>query len=272
MSDPTHPRAILAVLEQRARRRFGQHFLTRRDLVERMVRGALVQSGDRVVEIGPGLGILTDALLEAGADLTAVELDRDLAAWIAESRPAVRLVESDALRVDWGEVCPGSGWKLVANLPYNVGTALVVELVRHRDRFTSLTVMLQREVVERMLAAPGSKAYGSLSLHVQARARGVFLFPVPPGAFHPPPKVDSAVVRFDLLEAPEVGPAGEDAFERVVRAAFSQRRKTLANSLAAMFGKEQATEALRAAGLSPSARAETLALADFQRLAAALHP
>ena len=217
-----HPKQILRELEQRARKRFGQHFLVQRDVVVRMVRGSGVQAGDSVVEIGPGLGILTRALLEAGADLTAVELDRDLAQHLRETMPRVRLVEADALGVNWPELCPGGGWRVVANLPYNVGTPLVMTLLQYPRTFTCLSVMLQREVADRLMALPGSKTYGALSVRAQARARIRPLVQVPPNAFHPPPKVRSSVIRLDLLPEPDFGPAGEATFERVVRGAFSQ--------------------------------------------------
>jgi len=271
MSD-AHPRDILRGLEQRARRRFGQHFLWRRDVVERIVGGARVKDGDRVLEVGPGLGILTEALLRAGAQVTAVEVDRDLAVYVRETFPAVRLVVGDALRMDLDEVCPGSGWKVVSNLPYNVGTPLVLRLVRHPATFDTLTVMLQKEVADRLLGEPGTKAYGALTVQVGARARVRFVTRVPPSAFHPRPKVDSAVVRLELLREPEVGPAGADAFDQVVRAAFSQRRKTIANSLGARYGKTRAVEALAEAGIEASIRAERLDTAAFGRIAALLHP
>lgn len=270
--DPSDPRALLQRLEQRARRRFGQHFLWRRDVVDTIVRAADVGEGTRVVEIGPGLGILTQALVAAGAAVTAIELDRDLAEYVRAYMPSVTLIETDAARVDWPSLLPGAGWAMVSNLPYNVGTGVVADALRHPGTFSSITVMLQREVVERMLAEPGSKAYGALSVHVRARAEGRFVTRVPPGAFHPPPKVDSSVIRLDVRPVPDVGPAGEAAFERVVRAAFAQRRKTVLNSLGTGYPKERAAAALAAAGVEPSRRAETLTLQDFQRVAAALEP
>lgn len=264
------PREVLRGLEQRARKRFGQNFLTREDIIGRIVRGAEVRPGDRVVEIGPGLGALTDALLAAGADLTVVELDRDLASYLRAGHPDLRLIEADATRVDWDEVAPGSGWKLVANLPFNVGTQLVVQWLYHPERFTSLTVMLQQEVVARILAGPGSRTYGSLSVLAASRARGRYLIRVPSSAFHPPPKVEGAVVRLDLLPEPDLGGNTPEHFDRVVRAAFSQRRKTLVNSLTPLFGRERAAAAVAAVALDPLVRAEALSLADFQRLATAL--
>lgn len=267
------PRVLLKQLETRARRRFGQHFLTRTDLVDRMVRGARVKEGDRVVEIGPGLGILTRALLRAGARVTAVELDRDLAMFVRETLPEVNLIEGDAARVKWDEVVePGA--KVVANLPYNVGTTVVMQLLRLVDdgpkRFESVTVMLQKEVVDRLMAQPGTKQYGALTVEAAVRARPVYVLSVPPGAFHPPPKVKSSVVRLDVLDAPDTGGVPPAFFDRVVRAAFSQRRKTLVNSLGAAFDKERVRGVVEALDLDPQVRAERLGVASFQALAGAL--
>lgn len=268
MSDD--PRALLASLEQRARKRFGQHFLTDRSVVARIVRGSRAAPGDRVVEIGPGLGILTRALLEAGTEVTAVELDRDLAAFLREELPTVRLVEQDALRVDWAALCPGPGWKVVANLPYNVGTSVTMQLLRLPGTFRSVTVMLQLEVVQRLVAESGSKTYGALSVEAQVRARPTFLLQVGPDRFFPPPKVTSAVVRFDLLPEPDVGGVDPGAFDAVVRAAFSQRRKTLLNALGARYGRDRASDALVAAGIPAATRAEQLDLCGFRALGKAL--
>jgi len=266
----THPAKLLKSLEQRARRRFGQHFLTDTSMVERIVRGGRVGAGDRVIEIGPGLGILTEALLRAGAEVTAVELDRDLAAYLRGAYPQVRLIEADAAAVDWETEAPGSGWKVVANLPYNVGTKVLMQVLRNPRTFESATVMLQREVVNRLMADKGSRTYGALSVEAQVRGAPVFVMSVPPGAFHPPPKVQSAVVRFDLFEQPETGGVKPSAFDRVVRGAFAQRRKTVANSLGSRFGKDRAREALSEAGLDPQLRAEHLSVEDFRRLARAM--
>lgn len=268
---PDDPRALLRALEQRARKRFGQHFLADQGVVDRIVRSARLPTGAKVVEIGPGLGILTRALLAAGADLTAIELDRDLAAHLRATFPDLHLVEGDAARVDWDTVCPGPDrWHVVANLPYNVGTHLTTALVRKPARFAAITVMLQREVVDRLCAEPGSRTYGALSVEIQARARTRFVLAVPPSKFHPAPKVHSAVVRLEPLPEPDVGPAGPDVFDAVVRTAFSQRRKALANALAARYGRDRARAVVESLGLPPLVRAEALDVATFRTLAAAL--
>lgn len=264
------PRAVLRALEQRARKRFGQHFLARPSIVDRMVRVAGVRPGDRVLEIGPGLGILTEALVDAGAEVVAVEVDDDLAARIASLLPTVRVVHADATRVDWSQVCPGEGWKVVANLPYNVGTGLVTDLLRAAPRFASQTVMLQAEVVERMTAEPGTKAYGALTVEIALRGTADAVIAVPPEAFVPPPKVRSLVVHVVPHPAPLTGGLAPDAVDKVIRAAFSQRRKTLLNSLGSAVGRERAESALRRAGLDPGLRAEVLDPPAFVALAEAL--
>lgn len=264
------PRVILKMLEQRARKRFGQNFLTRPDIVSRIVRGAGVGEGDRVVEIGPGLGMLTRALLAHGAQVTAVELDRDLAAWLREQIPEIRLVEGDAAKQHWAALLEGGGWQVVANLPFNVGTSVTLELLRNPATFDRVTVMLQKEVVDRILADPGSRTYGALTVQCAARASAAFLLEVPSSAFHPAPKVTASVVRLELYDEPRTGGVSPRDFDKVVKAAFSQRRKTLRNSLKGLYGKEGAAEGLDKAGIDGGRRAETLSLAEFQGLASAL--
>jgi 16S rRNA (adenine1518-N6/adenine1519-N6)-dimethyltransferase len=264
------PRPLLAELEQRAKKRFGQHFLTDSGVVDRIVRGARVAPGDPVVEVGPGLGILTRGLLRAGAKVTAVELDRDLAGWFRTAFPDLTLIEGDAARVHWAAVLQGGGWRMVANLPYNVGTTVVMDALRLPGTFKSVTVMLQLEVVQRLCAGVGDDAFGALSVEVAVRAQPTFLTSVPPDRFHPPPKVQSAVVRLDLHDSPQVGTVTPEHFDRVVRAAFGQRRKTLLNAVGSVFGRERAAEALAAAGVDPRLRAERLSLDGFRSLAAAL--
>lgn len=270
MIDVGDPRTVLRHLEGRARRRFGQHFLARPDLVDRMVAAAGVSEGDEVVEIGPGLGILTRALLAAGARLTCVEIDRDLAGWIREAFPAAALVEADATRLDWSTVVSGPGASLVANLPYNVGTGLLMDVLRQPGRFARATVMLQAEVVERLVATPRTKAYGALSVQAQARARLLAVVAVPPSAFLPPPKVRSLVVRADLYDTPRTGGIAPADFDRLVQAAFSHRRKTLRNALAGFVGRDRLPAVLERAGIDGGLRAEALDLDAFGALARAV--
>jgi 16S rRNA (adenine1518-N6/adenine1519-N6)-dimethyltransferase len=280
-----HPAALLAELGGRARRRFGQNFLAAEGVVREIVAAADVGPGARVVEVGPGLGVVTGALLARGVQLTAVELDRDLVGWL-EHRFAgpiasgqLRLVSADAAKVDWAEVAPGSGWTFVSNLPYNVGTGIVTTLLDQPERFPRLVVMLQREVGLRMLARPGDRARGSLSVFVEARAHAATVRKVPPGCFHPPPKIHSLVLRLDARGGPH-DPAQATrlasdelvAVERVCRTAFAAPRKTLARSLRKGWSAAAAAAALDACGIARSARPAILTLDEWAQLTAALGP
>lgn len=268
---PSRARALLDALEQKARKRFGQHFLTDESIVARIVRGARLESGDRVIEVGPGLGILTEALLAESIDLTAIELDRDLADHIRATFPNVRLIEGDALKVDWVSLLAGERpAKVVANLPYNIGTTLTMQLVRAMPALQSMTVMLQLEVVQRMCAEPGSKTYGALSVEIAARATPTFLLKVPPHCFYPRPGVDSAVLRIATLRDGPLSSRDGEFFDAVVRAAFGQRRKTVENALSAKFGRELARSAVADAGIGAGRRAEQLDLNAFLALTDAL--
>ncbi|MEN9784945.1 MAG: hypothetical protein RLZZ299_209 [Pseudomonadota bacterium] len=269
MSARVHPAVRLRALEQRARKRFGQNFLVDPGACDRIVRAAGIRAGDRVLEIGPGLGALTDALLDAGAQVTCVELDRDLAAALRETHPQVTLVEGDALRVDLDDVCPGEGWKVAANLPYNVATPLVMQLLR-AGRFERMALMFQREVAARICAEVDDDAWGALSVQVQVRARAERAVELPPGAFHPPPKVHSTVVSFTRIATPDYGGVAPEVFDRVVRLGFSLRRKKLVNALATGMPKEAALAACARAGIDPGVRAEVLDLPAWRRLAAAV--
>ncbi len=272
----THPAKLLGELEGRARKRFGQHFLASPSTVERIVALAGIQPGDRVLEVGPGLGVLTEALLGAGARLTAVELDRDLAAALEDrlgasiESGALRLVQGDATTLDLDTLLPGDGWVCAANLPYNVGTRILIRMLERPGTFRRLVVMLQREVIERLAAPPGSGDRGSLSVFTQSRAEVRVALRVPPGAFHPPPKVESAVAVLTPRPAPETGGAPVARFDLVVRRVFSAPRKTLRRVLVDSFGVEPAERALAEVGLDPRLRPAELDLLDFGRLALAL--
>lgn len=269
-----HPAHLLRQLQHgHARKRFGQHFLASEGVLRKIVAEAGVGRGDRVVEIGPGLGGLTECLLEAGCEVLAVELDRDLAEFLRGrlgDRPGFSLLEQDAMTVDWAEALPGTGWSCVANLPYNVGTPLVTGLLRHPGRVRQLVVMLQKEVAERMVAPAGSRKRGSLSVYCESRAEGRVVVKVPPGAFLPPPKVASAVIQLTLRDAPATSGVNPDAFEEVVQAAFRAPRKTLRRTLGDRYGRERAAAALAGAGVEGAARPATLDLPAWGRVAAAL--
>jgi 16S rRNA (adenine1518-N6/adenine1519-N6)-dimethyltransferase len=269
-------------------RALGQNFVADANTVRRVVRLADVGNGDRVVEVGAGLGALTLALLESGATVTAVEIDHHLVPLLrgeVDARGA-RVVEADALTADWDELAdPGSGpWALVSNLPYNVAVPVVVRVLEQAPQVTSLLIMVQREVGERLAADPGSRAYGLVSVKVGYWATARVVGSVSPQVFIPRPRVESVLVRMDRRSpagcpegdgggsgggqgaASTAGP-GSPVYERlfeVVRAGFAQRRKMLRRSLAGVV----APEAFGAAGVAETDRAEQLGLADWCRLAA----
>jgi 16S rRNA (adenine1518-N6/adenine1519-N6)-dimethyltransferase len=248
----------------RARKRFGQNFLRNPNTIRRIVAAIGPKPGEHLVEIGPGLGALTEPLIEAAGHLTAIELDRDLTARLRERFPEerLRLIEGDALRFDFASL--PAPLRVVGNLPYNVSTPLLFHLAEYADRIADMTFMLQKEVVERMAAEPGSAAYGRLSVMLQQRFSVRKCFDVPPGAFVPMPKVTSSIVC--LTPLPEGTHTLEDPerFSRLVAAAFNQRRKTLRNALKASIPDPAL---FVQAGIDPNARAETLAVEDFVRLA-----
>lgn len=274
----THTRPTLArLLEEHGlapKRSLGQNFVVEPGTVRRIVRLAEVAAGDRVVEIGAGLGSLTLALAEAGAIVTAVEIDRGLAAALREvtaDEPDVTVVEGDALRLDWNALLAGApAWKLVANLPYNVATPLVADLLDGVPAITSMLVMVQKEVGERLVAGVGDDAYGAVSVKVAYWATARLVGVVNPEVFLPRPNVVSALVRIDRRAEPAV-PATVPAVPptalfALVRAGFNQRRKMLRRSLA---GRVEPAD-FEAAAVRPDARAEELDVAAWGRLAHAV--
>jgi 16S rRNA (adenine1518-N6/adenine1519-N6)-dimethyltransferase len=256
---------LLARHGLRPSRALGQNFVVDPNTVRRIARLAGVGPGDRVVEIGAGLGSLTLALAETGAEVTAVEIDRYLVPVLRSVvEPAqVRVVEGDALTLDWESLLePAEGWKLVANLPYNVATPVVLELLERVPAIARMLVMVQREVGERLAAGVGDQAYGAVSVKVAYRATAAVVGRVPATVFLPRPKVDSALVAVERRPAPAVD-VDEDRLFSLVRAGFAQRRKMLRRSLAGMVGDE----AFAAAGVRPEARAEELDVEAWGRLA-----
>jgi 16S rRNA (adenine1518-N6/adenine1519-N6)-dimethyltransferase len=253
----------------RARKRFGQHFLHDPAVIARIVAAIDLKPGDAAVEIGPGQGALTQRLLEAAGRLEVVEIDRDLAALLRHryaDQPRFVLHEADALQVDWRAMAAARGarLRLIGNLPYNISTPLLFRVLEAADAILDMHFMLQREVVDRIVAAPGTAAYGRLTVMLAPRVTAQRLLDVGPGAFRPAPKVASSVVRLAVLDAlPDWACA--PLYGAVVAAAFGQRRKTLRNSLSRYLSAPQ----IGALDIDPGARAETLTPAQFGALAQA---
>jgi 16S rRNA (adenine1518-N6/adenine1519-N6)-dimethyltransferase len=253
----------------RARKRFGQHFLHDRHIIDRIVKALGATADDHVIEIGPGTGALTRQLTASLAHLDAVELDRDLITHLeSEFSPAkLTLYQDDALRFDFCQLARHGGkLRLIGNLPYNISTPLLFHLLDQSDCIQDMLFMLQKEVVQRLCSAPGGKEYGRLSVMIQYRCAVEKLFDVPPSAFTPPPRVDSAVVRLVPHRQPPVAVNDPERFAQLVSAAFASRRKTLRNNLKGLLSAEQMTSL----GIDPTRRAETLSLAEFAALSNAV--
>jgi 16S rRNA (adenine1518-N6/adenine1519-N6)-dimethyltransferase len=267
----THSRpAVRDLLTSRGlapRRELGQNFVADPNTVRRIARAAGVGPGDRVVEIGAGLGSLTLALAETGAAVTAIEVDRGVAAVLREvvaEVPSIAVVEADAMALDWGALLAGhDGWVLVANLPYNVATPLVADLLDTVPAIDRMLVMVQKEVAERLAARPGTPAYGAVSVKVAYWAAARLVGDVPASVFVPRPNVESALVEIVRRPPPPIAPS--DLFA-LVRAGFGQRRKMLRRSLAGVVAPPQ----FAAAGVDPTARPEQLDLEAWVRLAEAV--
>lgn len=260
-------RHILKTFNLRASKKLGQNFLINSDVVEKIVDAAEISEGDEVLEIGPGIGTLTQGLLETGAKVTAVELDKKLPAVLSQTLAGYenfKLIQGDILKVDIAELMP-KNFKVVANLPYYITTQILLTLMEKNLPITKIVTMVQKEVAERMIATPNSKIYGAMSVAVQFRADCRIAFDVPPENFLPRPEVTSSVVVCDI-HAPKFK-VDENFFTKVVRAAFGQRRKTLVNSLiGAGFQRDVVINALDAAEIDSTRRAETLTLEEFAKL------
>ena len=249
-----------------ARKRFGQHFLHDTAVIRRILDALAPKPGDRIVEIGPGQGALTLPLLERVGGLHAVELDRDLIPALraaAQGKGMLHLHVADALSFDFSTLAPPVGkLRLVGNLPYNISTPLLFHVLAQKHVITDMLFMLQKEVVDRMAAQAGDPAYGRLSVTVAAQAAVETLFGVGPGAFRPPPQVESAVVRI-TPRAPAYAIESAATFEQVVSAAFSQRRKTLANALR----KQLSPAEIASLDIDPRLRPERITPAEYARIA-----
>ncbi|MFN6964822.1 MAG: 16S rRNA (adenine(1518)-N(6)/adenine(1519)-N(6))-dimethyltransferase RsmA [Pyrinomonadaceae bacterium] len=264
-SDQKRPDELEREFPPRAKRSLGQNFLVDPNFIRKIVAALEPTAGDRIVEIGPGRGALTELLVESGAGVTAIELDRELAPALAERFGAserFRVVEGDALEFDFRALASGAKLKLVANLPYYVSTAILQRLAEQHDAFGSLVLMFQREVVERITARPGTAERGFLTVIAEAHFEIEKLFDVPPQAFRPVPKIWSSVVRLVPRASASDIPS---AFRGVASAAFRQPRKTILNNLKAGFA--DAAAALGSAGIDPRRRAESLTADEWVALA-----
>ena len=277
IADPKVTRHILSAFHLRASKRLGQNFLVDRSVVQGIVEAAELSPEDTILEIGPGIGTLTQGLAETGASVVAVELDKKLPAVLAETLKGydnVQIVPGDILKLDIPEILglrAGERFKVVANLPYYITTPIIMTLLEQRLPIERLVTMVQKEVAVRMTARPGSKDYGALSIAVQYFTVPRMVMDVPPRAFMPAPEVTSAVVACHVQEHPTVQPQDEKLFFRLVRAAFGQRRKTLLNALTgAGLTKEQTRAGLAAVGIEEQMRGEQLSLTDFARLSDAV--
>lgn len=281
--EPLHietPHDLIRAYNRGTKKQFGQHFLSDPSILGRIANIAKVGEGDRVLEIGPGCGTLTWVMLTRGAAVTSVEIDRQAAAFLsgalADYMPEFRLVEQDATRANWDEILgpqgEGAPWKVVANLPYNVGTVVFFALAEHAERFESLTLMFQKEVAQRMVAAPGDKNYGNLSLMTALHFDGQVEMLLPPGAFMPPPKVHSALLKLTPVPGSRIpDEALRASFIRVVKGTFQNRRKTILNGLRGLgLDREQAEAALASAQVNTQARPEELSFDRFVALAEAV--
>jgi 16S rRNA (adenine1518-N6/adenine1519-N6)-dimethyltransferase len=256
------------------RRALGQHFLRDPSIARAIVDLVAPTERDLVVEIGPGDGALTSLLVGRAGRVIALEIDRPLAAALRARLPAVEILDADARTWDYAALAAPAGGRVLVlgNLPYSVGKPILMALIEARAAIHEMALMLQREVAERVAAPPGGKTYGSLSIFSQLHCDVRVAFRVPPGAFRPPPKVDSAVLHLRVLREPRVALADPRRFEHVVRAAFAQRRKMLANALGAGLGLplDVVRRAAAAGGVDPTRRAETLTLSEFAALTTAL--
>mgnify|MGYP002629216425 CR=1 FL=1 len=261
------PREGTDTFQHQARKRFGQNFLHDEHIIARIVKAITPQAGQKLIEIGPGQGAITGPLLSVTDQLSVIEIDRDLAAHLRTRfghLPGFELIESDVLQIDFARfgTAPAS-LRILGNLPYNISTPLLFHLLQYHSLIHDMVFMLQLEVVNRMAATPGDPDYGRLSIMMQYHCKVERLFKVPPGAFTPAPKVDSAIVRLEPWTTLPHPVRNEKVFAGIVRDAFNQRRKTIRNALKLHVTPEQWEQL----GLNPDLRPENLALADYARIA-----
>lgn len=286
LSSPSKVKEILSRYNFRTSKSLGQNFLVDRNIINKIIKTADITHNDLVVEIGPGIGVLTTAMAEHAQRVLAVEVDKKLIPILQETLSAYKNTEvvlGDALEVDFDQLVDqktegsngirGKGYKLVANLPYYITTPLIMHLLTNGFNLHSLVVMVQKEVAQRMTAVPGNKEYGSLTVAIQYYTEANIDFIVPRTVFYPPPEVDSAVIKLIKREHPPVKVVDEKMFFKIVRAAFGQRRKTLTNALAGselQIEKSHLLNILHIVNIDPKRRGETLSIGEFASLANAI--
>ena len=272
----SNPRETIKVLQETNftfQKKYGQNFLIDEHVVDKIINAAGIDNDTLVLEIGPGIGTLTQHLAEVAKEVAAVEIDDKLIPILENTLSPysnVRIIHGDILKQDIDAIFNGRPFKIVANLPYYITTPIIMSLLEGRVNAQSITVMIQKEVAQRMEASPGSKAYGALSLAVQYYSEPYLAANVPPNCFMPRPNVGSAVIRLNILEKPPVSVKDEAHMFKLIRAAFNQRRKTLANAVKNFEGlsyeRERIEEALRTLGFDERIRGEAMTLEDFARL------
>ncbi len=277
MTDSSYACSHWTSPEMKAKRSFGQNFLVKSQYSTQIVDSVRPQAGETIIEIGPGQGALTELLVASGARIVAIELDRGLIPMLKSGFADFgnfNLVEADALKINFRDaIAPAGSARVVANLPYNISTPILQRLIEQRHCLSEMTLMLQREVVDRIVAEPGGKERGYLSVLVQLYCEAEHLFDVPPSAFRPIPKVTSSVLRLKVRTQPAAEVHNEALFLELAKTLFSQRRKTIFNNLRSgagrvgLTGTEQINQVLTVAGLDPQRRAETLSIVDLAGLA-----
>lgn len=281
MGSLTSPKVVRNIIEKynfRFSKSLGQNFLIDGNIVRKIVDGAGITQNDRVLEIGPGIGTLTQELIARAGKVVAIEIDKNLLPILQETLgdpPNLTILHGDILEINIvglvDEFFKGKDFKVVANLPYYITTPIIMRFLEEHLPFTSLTVMIQKEVAQRMTARPGEKEYGSLSVAVQYYSKPQMVCKVPASVFMPRPKVDSMVITLNRRENPPAHVLDRDIFFGVVRAAFAKRRKTLLNNLTSgemeKWTKGQMLEILEAAEIDPQRRGETLSIQEFARIA-----